>query len=104
MTVEQARERLLALTEQHGGYVSVAIIEADKQLAAIAAAQLLLSWSYLGRVRSEAAFARLAGCAPIPAEGRTSRRVTSGRCVFGRDRRGLGSASGFVRDKGRVWC
>jgi hypothetical protein len=32
MTVEQPRQRLLAL-EQHGGYVSVAIIEADKQLA-----------------------------------------------------------------------
>jgi hypothetical protein len=32
-----------------------------------AAAQLLLSWSHPGRVRSEAAFARLAGCAPIPA-------------------------------------
>jgi hypothetical protein len=34
MTVEQARQRLLALIEKHGGYVSVAIIEADKQLAA----------------------------------------------------------------------
>ena len=34
MTVEQARQQLLALIEQHGGYVSVAIIEADKQLAA----------------------------------------------------------------------
>jgi len=33
MTVEQARQRLLALIEQHGGYVSVALIEADKQLA-----------------------------------------------------------------------
>jgi transposase len=33
----------------------------------LAAAQLLLSWSHPGRVRSEAAFARLAGCAPIPA-------------------------------------
>jgi hypothetical protein len=34
MTVEQARQRLLALIEQHGGYVAVAIIEADEQLAA----------------------------------------------------------------------
>jgi hypothetical protein len=33
MTVEQARQRLLALIEQHDGYVSVAIIEADRQLA-----------------------------------------------------------------------
>ena len=34
MTVEQAKQRLLALIEQHGGYVAVAIIEADKGLAA----------------------------------------------------------------------
>ena len=34
MTVEQAKQRLLALIEQHGGYVAVALIEADKQLAA----------------------------------------------------------------------
>jgi hypothetical protein len=34
MTVEQARERLLALIEEHDGYVAVAIIEADKGLAA----------------------------------------------------------------------
>jgi transposase len=31
------------------------------------AAQVLLSWSHHGRFRSEAAFARLAGAAPIPA-------------------------------------
>jgi transposase len=33
----------------------------------LAAAQILISWSHRGRIRSEAAFARLAGCAPIPA-------------------------------------
>ena len=33
----------------------------------VAAAQVLLSWSHRGRFRSEAAFARLAGAAPIPA-------------------------------------
>jgi transposase len=39
-----------------------------------AAAQLLLSWSHHGRIRSEAAFARLAGAAPIPASsGQTIR-------------------------------
>jgi transposase len=38
-----------------------------------AAAQLLLSWSHPGRIASEAAFARLAGAAPIPASsGRQS--------------------------------
>jgi transposase len=40
----------------------------------LAAAQLLLSWSHHGRIRSDAAFARLAGCAPIPASsGQTIR-------------------------------
>ena len=39
-----------------------------------AAAQLVLSWSHQGRIHSEAAFARLAGAAPIPASsGRTIR-------------------------------
>jgi transposase len=39
-----------------------------------AAAQLVLSWSHPGRISSEAAFARLAGAAPIPASsGQTLR-------------------------------
>jgi transposase len=39
-----------------------------------AAAQLVLSWSHRGRIKSEAAFARLAGAAPIPASsGKTIR-------------------------------
>ena len=33
----------------------------------ISAAQLLVSWSHAGRLRSEAAFAALAGASPIPA-------------------------------------
>jgi transposase len=38
------------------------------------AAQVVISWSHAGRVESEAAFARLAGCAPIPASsGQTIR-------------------------------
>jgi transposase len=40
----------------------------------ISAAQLVISWSHPGRVRTEAAFARLAGAAPIPASsGQTIR-------------------------------
>jgi transposase len=40
----------------------------------LAAAQVVISWSHRGRIRSEAAFARLAGCAPIPASsGQTIR-------------------------------
>ena len=40
----------------------------------LSAAQLVISWSHPGRIKSEAAFARLAGCAPIPASfGQTIR-------------------------------
>lgn len=44
----------------------------------IVAAQLIIAWSHHGRVRSEAAFARLAGVAPIPASsGQTTRQRLS---------------------------
>ncbi len=44
----------------------------------IVAAQLIVTWSHPGRVRSEAAFARLAGVAPIPASsGQTTRHRLS---------------------------
>ncbi len=44
----------------------------------IVAAQLVVAWSHPGRVRSEAAFARLAGVAPLPASsGQTGRHRLS---------------------------
>ena len=44
----------------------------------IVAAQLIVSWSHHDRLRSEAAFARLAGVAPLPAfSGQTIRRCCS---------------------------
>jgi transposase len=44
----------------------------------IVAAQLLVSWSHRGRLRSEACFARLAGVAPVPASsGQTTRHRLS---------------------------
>jgi transposase len=44
----------------------------------IVAAQLIVAWSHRGRVRSEAAFARLAGVAPLPASsGQTTRHRLS---------------------------
>lgn len=47
---------------------------AEKGIGPVAAAQLLASFSHKGRIRSEAAFARLAGVAPIPASsGNTTR-------------------------------
>jgi transposase len=47
-------------------------------VGAIVAAQLIVSWSHHDRVRSEAAFARLAGVAPLPASsGQTIRHRLS---------------------------
>ena len=44
----------------------------------IVAAQLIVSWSHPGRLRSEACFARLAGVAPVPASsGHTQRHRLS---------------------------
>jgi len=39
---------------------------AEPGVGPIVAAQVIVTWSHRGRVRSEAAFARLAGVAPIP--------------------------------------
>ena len=49
----------------------------------ISAAQVLASWSHVGRLRSEAAFAALAGANPIPA---SSGQVTRHRLNRGGDR------------------
>jgi transposase len=49
----------------------------------ISAAQVLVSWSHAGRLRSEAAFAALAGVAPIPA---SSGQITRYRLNRGGDR------------------
>src|SRR5207244_9877604 len=47
---------------------------AEPGIGPIAAAQVVIAWSHQGRVRSEAAFARLGGAAPLPASsGQTVR-------------------------------
>jgi transposase len=53
---------------------------AEPGVGPISAAQLLISWSHPGRIRSEAAFAQLAGAAPIPASSgqRTRYRLNRG--------------------------
>jgi hypothetical protein len=53
----------------------------------ISAAQVLVSWSHAGRLRSEAAFAALAGANPIPA---CSGQVTRHRLNRGGDRSSTG--------------
>lgn len=57
---------------------------AEYGVGVVTAAQILVSWSHPGRCRNEAAFARLAGVAPIPASsGQTHRH----RLNRGGDRR-----------------
>jgi transposase len=57
---------------------------ARRGVGPICAAELLVAWSQPGRVRSEAAFARLAGVAPIPA---SSGKIVRHRLDRGGDRR-----------------
>jgi transposase len=56
---------------------------AEQGVGPVTAAQLIISWSHPGRVRDEAAFARLAGTAPIPA---SSGQVVRHRLDRGGDR------------------
>lgn len=57
---------------------------AEPGVGVITAAEILCAWSHRGRLRSEAAFAALAGVAPIPA---SSGQVTRHRLNRGGDRR-----------------
>ncbi len=54
--------QLLALIKQHPAGPNLL---AEPGVGPVVAAQLLISWSHHGRVRSEAAFASLAGVSPI---------------------------------------
>jgi transposase len=47
---------------------------AEAGVGPVSAAQLIISWSHPGRVPTEAAFARLAGAAPIPASSGQTKR------------------------------
>jgi transposase len=57
---------------------------AEPGVGPITAASILLAWSHKGRLRSEAAFARLAGAPPIPA---SSGKVVRHRLDRGGDRK-----------------
>jgi hypothetical protein len=48
------------------GDMTPGLVAAEPGLGALSAAQILLSWSHAGRIRSEAAFAMLSGTAPVP--------------------------------------
>lgn len=57
---------------------------AEPGVGVLTAAEILCAWSHPGRLRSEAAFAALAGAAPIPA---SSGQITRHRLNRGGDRR-----------------
>ena len=56
----------------------------ERGVGPISAAEILVAWSHPGRLRSEAAFARLAGAAPIPA---SSGQIVRHRLDRGGDRK-----------------
>jgi transposase len=74
-TIALTREERELEREIHKLVTQLAAMLLDEAgVGPITAAQLILSWSHPGRVRNEAAFARLAGAAPIPASsGQTIR-------------------------------
>ena len=69
--------QLLELIKQHPAGPALL---AEAGVGPVVAAQLLISWSHHGRVRSEAAFASLAGVAPIEASSglRSRHRLNRG--------------------------
>jgi len=53
---------------------------AERGVGPLTAAELIIAWSHPGRLRSEAAFAQLAGVAPIPASSGQVTRYRLNRC------------------------
>jgi transposase len=66
IAADQEAAELESEINKHLQHLAPALLE-QPGVGPITAAQLLISWSHHGRFRNEAAFARLAGAAPIPA-------------------------------------
>lgn len=78
--IQAATEEAADLEREILGHVRVLVPELlnEPGVGPIVAAQLIVTWSHRDRVRSEAAFARLAGVAPLPASsGQTIRHRLS---------------------------
>jgi transposase len=78
--IEAATEEANELEREIVGHVRLLVPQLldEPGVGPIVAAQLIVTWSHPGRVRSEAAFARLAGVAPLPASsGQTIRHRLS---------------------------
>lgn len=75
--IEALEDELAAIDRQLRELVSVTAPQllAEHGVGAVTAAQVIVSWSHAGRCRHEAAFARLGGVAPVPANsGQTQQR------------------------------
>jgi transposase len=85
LTAERALGQAKALAKELRTLVQAMApaLLAQPGVGPVTAAQLLISWSHTGRLRSEAAFAMLAGVAPIPA---SSGQVVRYRLNRGGDR------------------
>jgi transposase len=71
---QQLETQIAAIVED----LAPGLVAAEPGLGYLSAAQILLAYSHPGRIRSEAAFAMLAGTAPLPASsGRTIRHRLS---------------------------
>jgi transposase len=77
--VDELEDELAVLVRRRGPQLL-----AHRGVGVVVAAQLLVSWSHHGRVRSEAAFAMLAGVAPLPASSGTSSATASTAAATGR--------------------
>ncbi len=78
--IEAATEEAAELEREILGHVRALVPELlnEAGVGPIVAAQLIVTWSHRDRVRNEAAFARLAGVAPLPASsGQTIRHRLS---------------------------
>jgi transposase len=78
--IEAATEEARELEPEILGHVRALVPELlnEAGVGPIVAAQLIITWSHRDRVRNEAAFARLAGVAPLPASsGQTIRHRLS---------------------------
>jgi len=77
---------LEAEAEDHASAIELLVHEIAPQLLTevgvgpLTAAELIIAWSHRGRVRSEAAFAQMAGVAPIPASSGLVTRHRLNRC------------------------
>ena len=74
VALDQAAADIEAEIAAIAGDLAPGLVAAEHGVGALSAAQILLSWSHAGRIRSEAAFAMLSGTAPVPvSSGRTDR-------------------------------